>query len=288
MDKTVIADFTGGRRQIGIAGLWRYDHGVTLEIRGLTLSSDTDIYFARDDNLSDGITVEGIITDDGIKYRIPDSLLAGNDRKFNFGNFYIYAWVYTDDTETGRTMSVVKIEVKRRPKPTGYVTDPDEAKTWASKADGLALEDRTLQLKSGENVLSSVELQDDTEIADKVNEISSEVKEVAQKADAAAESVATLSETVSGIKTDTEALDESVTSLSGTVSEVKPEIASLTERVEKLEEGGGTGGNIKFSVTEDGLLNIEYVEGGGGTGGITFSMTEDGLLNIDYKESEAA
>lgn len=65
-------------------------------------------------------------------------------------------------------------------------------------------------------------------------------------------------------------------------------IEQILSILEKLEEGGGTGGNIKFSVTEDGLLNIEYVEGGGGTGGITFSMTEDGLLNIDYKESEAA
>lgn len=131
-------------------------------------------------------------------------------------------------------MAVAKLEVTRRPKPAGYVSDPDDAKTWASKADGLTLDDTTLSLKSGDAVLSSVELPYDIEL---LNSINTEVREAAGKAAAAEKTASAASEQA----------QESA-------AEAAAASAAAIKAADHAEQSAATLGYMQCSIDENGHL----------------------------------
>lgn len=164
MDKIITVEFADGSTTASVSGLWQYDHGITLEIKGLELETAPEIHFSYEKRTGTGIVVDGTTADGVTICKIPDSFLATASGECGIDSYTFYVWVYLDDSETGRTMAVASIEVKRRSKPDGYVATDDDAKTWASKGDTLKYEDSKLSLLSGDNVLSTVEVESGSSI----------------------------------------------------------------------------------------------------------------------------
>lgn len=75
MDKTITADFSSGKKQISITGLWQYDHGLSMEIRGFNFGEDNEVHFAEELSSENAITVKAARSANAIVCKIPDSLL---------------------------------------------------------------------------------------------------------------------------------------------------------------------------------------------------------------------
>lgn len=164
MDKVITAVFQeDGSNTVTVYGLWQWDHGISLQIMGLSLPETVEVHFALTNGepvKQEGHSSDGITTVD-----IPDSMLAGPTGSGTFCGtqaFLVNAWVYVEDGESGRTVKMVKLNVKTRAKPPDYIATPDEKKTWEQlqegKADRLALAGSILSLMSGERLLSEVTL----------------------------------------------------------------------------------------------------------------------------------
>lgn len=163
MDKVITATFPEGSNTVTVYGLWQWDHGISLQIMGLSLPETVEVHFALANGepvKQEGHTTDGITTVD-----IPDSMLAGPTGSGTFCGtqaFLVNAWVYVEDGESGRTVKMVKLNVKTRAKPPDYIATPEERKTWEQlqegKADRLALAGSILSLMSGDRLLSEVTL----------------------------------------------------------------------------------------------------------------------------------
>lgn len=164
MDKVITAVFQeGGSNTVTVYGLWQWDHGISLQIMGLSLPETVEVHFA----LTNGEPVkqEGHSSDGITTVNIPDSMLAGPTGSGTFCGtqaFLVNAWVYVEDGESGRTVKMVRLNVKTRAKPPDYIATPDEKKTWEQlqegKADRLEVAGSILSLMSGERLLSEVTL----------------------------------------------------------------------------------------------------------------------------------
>lgn len=159
MDKTITVNFASGRLQAGYFSLWQWDHGTVLRMLGLDLKEAPEVHFAPAHDNTSALVVQSTLEGEAITVAIPDSLLAltqtGTDYK-------IRAWLYLEDGTAGRTMRVVEIKVRTRPKPEDYTYTPEEIKTWEklekNKADTIQIKDNTARLLSGENILSEAAL----------------------------------------------------------------------------------------------------------------------------------
>lgn len=164
MEKVITAVFQeGGGNTVTVYGLWQWDHGISLQIMGLSLPETVEVHFALTNGepvKQEGKTTDGITTVD-----IPDSMLAGPTGSGTFCGtqaFLVNAWVYVEDGESGRTVKMIKLNVKTRAKPPDYIATPEEQKTWEQlqegKADRLEVAGSILSLMSGERLLSEVTL----------------------------------------------------------------------------------------------------------------------------------
>ena len=164
MDKVITAVFPeGGSNTVTVYGLWQWDYGISLQIMGLSLPETVEVHFSLTNGepvKQEGHSSDGITTVD-----IPDSMLAGPTGSGTFcgiGAFLVNAWVYVEDGASGRTVKMIRLNVKTRAKPPDYIATPEEKKTWEQlqegKADRLAVAGRILSLMSGERLLSEITL----------------------------------------------------------------------------------------------------------------------------------
>lgn len=164
MEKVITAVFQeGGSNTVTVYGLWQWDHGISLQIMGLSLPETVEVHFAI--GQGEPVNQEGRTTDGITTVDIPDSMLAGPTGAGIFGcmgAFLVNAWVYVEDGTSGRTVKMIKLNVKTRAKPPDYIATPEEKKTWEQlqegKADRLAVAGSILSLMSGDRLLSEVTL----------------------------------------------------------------------------------------------------------------------------------
>lgn len=161
----IIAIFDENYDTPSICGeLWQYDYGQILRIQGLDLPSAAEIHFSLKDKGIESVTRIGVTKDSVTNVIIPDSILENGDIA---NDYYIYAFVYLRNDESGETTKKIRMTVKARPKPEGYNSEEDSTMSAilkavnsiaSGKADGLKYEDNILKLLSGENTLASIEI----------------------------------------------------------------------------------------------------------------------------------
>ncbi len=114
MNKISIATFQGDSRACEVYGLWQYDYGQVLRIQDLGLPAAVEIHFSLSEKGGSSITRVGTTKDGVTDVVIPDSMLENGDTT---QDYWIYAFVYLTDADSGNTEYKISMKVKSRPRP---------------------------------------------------------------------------------------------------------------------------------------------------------------------------
>lgn len=114
MSNISIATFQCGSRSCELYGLWQYDYGQILRIQDLGLPPAVEIHFSLTEKGGTSVTRVGTTKDGVTDVVIPDSLLENDDAS---QDYWIYAFVYLTDDDSGSTEYKIAMKVKSRPRP---------------------------------------------------------------------------------------------------------------------------------------------------------------------------
>lgn len=114
MSNISIATFQCGSRSCELYGLWQYDYGQILRIQDLGLPPAVEIHFSLTEKGGTSVTRVGTTKDGVTDVVIPDSLLENDDAS---QDYWIYAFVYLTDDNSGSTEYKIEMKVKSRPRP---------------------------------------------------------------------------------------------------------------------------------------------------------------------------
>lgn len=119
----VVVNFENGKDTYKtVSDLWQWDYGQVLQLVGLSLPAAVEIHFSLQQSGGDAITRIGVTEDGVTTVGIPDSLLENAGKNTDY---YIYAFVYVSDEESGETRCRISMHVKSRPKPKAYEKPED-------------------------------------------------------------------------------------------------------------------------------------------------------------------
>lgn len=114
MNNISIATFKCGSKSCELYGLWQYDYGQILRIQDLGLPPAVEIHFSLTEKSGTSVTRVGTTKDGVTDVVIPDSLLENDDAS---QDYWIYAFVYLTDDDSGSTEYKIAMKVKSRPRP---------------------------------------------------------------------------------------------------------------------------------------------------------------------------
>lgn len=114
MKNIFFAKFESNQRSCEVYGLWQYDYGQVLRIQGLRLPPAVEIHFSLTEKGGTSVTRVGTTKDGVTDVVIPDSLLENDDAS---QDYWIYAFVYLTDDDSGSTEYKIAMKVKSRPRP---------------------------------------------------------------------------------------------------------------------------------------------------------------------------
>ena len=166
----LIADFTNTQTDtIIISGLFQWDYGQQLEIRGLNLPEIVQIHFSTNKDCGNALRMVGSTLDGVTTVKIPDVMLA--EQEFCCDTYTIWAFVYVSDESSGETVKRVAIKTKSRPKPEDY-TDPgtddpfadaiEQIKQYADQAEQSAADAETARTGAEKAYQDTVNLSNST------------------------------------------------------------------------------------------------------------------------------
>lgn len=132
MNKIHVVEFTSGTTAKTITGLFQWNFGQILQIKGLDLPSAVEVHFALRRS-GEAIRRIGVTKDGVTEVEIPDVLF----KTMMTSDYDIYAYVYVSDEEYGSTTHEIVMKVKSRPMPDDIQNDFDEImKAVKTLADG--------------------------------------------------------------------------------------------------------------------------------------------------------
>lgn len=120
------AKFKEGRKEATTEELAQYDYGQILQIEGLQLPAAVQIHFSTEEVKGEARVEMGATKNNITTVEIPDIYFREDASSSNKSEYSVFAWVYLDDGESGRTAYRIHMPVKRRPKPTTYTPEEDE------------------------------------------------------------------------------------------------------------------------------------------------------------------
>ena len=109
-----------------VSDLWQWDYGQTLRIQGVKLPVAVEVQFSTTDRIGETVTRIGVTKDGVTEVPIPDTLLDGGGTT---QDYTIYAFVYIENGDSGKTEYRVSMKVRARPKPEAHAT-PEEGELF--------------------------------------------------------------------------------------------------------------------------------------------------------------
>lgn len=109
-----------------VSDLWQWDYGQTLRIQGVTLPAAVEIQFSTTERVGETVTRIGVTKEGITEVPIPDTLLEGGGTT---QDYTIYAFVYIENGDSGKTEYRVSMKVRARPKPEAHAT-PEEGELF--------------------------------------------------------------------------------------------------------------------------------------------------------------
>ena len=109
-----------------VSDLWQWDYGQTLRIQGVKLPAAVEIQFSTTERIGETVTRIGVTQEGVTEVPIPDTLLEGGGTT---QDYTIYAFVYIENGDSGKTEYRVSMKVRARPKPEAHAT-PEEGELF--------------------------------------------------------------------------------------------------------------------------------------------------------------
>lgn len=109
-----------------VSDLWQWDYGQTLRIQGTKIPAAVEVQFSTTDRIGETVTRIGVTKDGVTEVPIPDTLLEGGGTT---QDYTIYAFVYIENGDSGKTEYRVSMKVRARPKPEAHAT-PEEGELF--------------------------------------------------------------------------------------------------------------------------------------------------------------
>lgn len=102
-----------------VSDLWQWDYGQTLRIQGVKLPAAVEVQFSTTERIGETVTRIGVTQEGVTEVPIPDTLLEGGETT---QDYTIYAFVYIENGDSGKTEYRVSMNVRARPKPEAHAT----------------------------------------------------------------------------------------------------------------------------------------------------------------------
>lgn len=109
-----------------VSDLWQWDYGQTLRIQGVKLPAAVEVQFSTTERIGETVTRIGVTQEGVTEVPIPDTLLDGGGTT---QDYTIYAFVYIENGDSGKTEYRVSMKVRARPKPEAHAT-PEEGELF--------------------------------------------------------------------------------------------------------------------------------------------------------------
>ena len=109
-----------------VSDLWQLDNGQTLRIQGVKLPAAVEVQFSTTERIGETVTRIGVTKEGVTEVPIPDTLLDGGGTT---QDYTIYAFVYIENGDSGKTEYRVSMKVRARPKPEAHAT-PEEGELF--------------------------------------------------------------------------------------------------------------------------------------------------------------
>ena len=109
-----------------VSDLWQWDYGQTLRIQGVKLPAAVEIQFSTTERIGETVTRIGVTQEGVTEVPVPDTLLEGGGTT---QDYTIYAFVYIENGDSGKTEYRVSMKVRARPKPEAHAT-PEEGELF--------------------------------------------------------------------------------------------------------------------------------------------------------------
>ena len=100
-----------------VSDLWQWDYGQTLRIQGVKIPAAVEVQFSTTERIGETVTRIGVTQEGVTEVPIPDTLLEGGGTT---QDYTIYAFVYIEDGDSGKTEHRISMKVRARPKPQPY------------------------------------------------------------------------------------------------------------------------------------------------------------------------
>lgn len=208
-----------------VSDLWQWDYGQTLRIQGVTLPAAVEVQFSTTERIGETMTRIGVTRDGATEVVIPDTLLEGNGAS---QDYTIYAFVYIENGDSGKTEYRVSMKVRARPKPEAHAT-PEEGELFrqaivavaesadraesARKSAETAADQAENAKKAAEEAKAAADA--DKEAAEAAQEKAEAVQKAAKNAETEAKKAQTATETA---KRETETAKTAVETMKSTVA----------------------------------------------------------------------
>lgn len=109
-----------------VSDLWQWDYGQTLRIQGVKLPAAVEVQFSTTERIGETVTRIGVTKEGVTEVPVPDTLLDGGGTT---QDYTIYAFVYIENGDSGKTEYRVSMKVRARPKPEAHAT-PEEGELF--------------------------------------------------------------------------------------------------------------------------------------------------------------
>lgn len=109
-----------------VSDLWQWDYGQTLRIQGVKLPAAVEVQFSTTERIGETVTRIDVAKEGVTEVPIPDTLLEGGGTT---QDYTIYAFVYIENGDSGKTEYRVSMKVRARPKPEAHAT-PEEGELF--------------------------------------------------------------------------------------------------------------------------------------------------------------
>ena len=174
-----------------VSDLWQWDYGQTLRIQGVKLPAAVEIQFSTTERIGETVTRIGVTQEGVTEVPIPDTLLEGGGTT---QDYTIYAFVYIENGDSGKTEYRVSMKVRARPKPEAHAT-PEEGELFRQAIVAVAE-----SADRAESARKSAET-----AADKAEDAKNAAEEAADEAKTSKENAETAAKVAEAFKTEAEA-----------------------------------------------------------------------------------
>ena len=173
-----------------VSDLWQWDYGQTLRIQGVKIPAAVEVQFSTTERIGETVTRIGVTKEGVTEVPIPDTLLEGGGTT---QDYTIYAFVYIENGDSGKTEYRVSMKVRARPKPEAHAT-PEEGELFRQAIVAVA--------ESADRAESARESAETA--SDQAEDAKNAAEEAADEAKTSKENAETAAKVAEAFKTETE------------------------------------------------------------------------------------